>query len=239
MSINKRIKLGLTEQFQCSYIPEQQEQLLVVLDRQVMNHEDYQSLMMLGFRRSGADIYRPHCPNCNSCKSLRILCETFSPSKSQKRIANKNRDLSYYVSREITEEHFELYRRYITARHRDGSMYPPSWQQLHNFANCDWLDTLFLEVRLGKQLVAVAVTDTMLDSLSALYTFYAPEMEARSLGSACVLKQIELCQLTARDYLYLGYQVDECPAMAYKSRFQPCEELVNGRWQAAGKKPLV
>lgn len=231
MSVDKQIKLGLTELFECGYIPSQQEQLLVVLDRKVMNGANYQSLLSLGFRRSGGDIYRPHCPNCQACKSLRVDCTAFTPSKSQKRIAKKNADLTYEVSTQLTDEHFELYSRYIEARHQGGSMYPPSWPQLTNFATSDWLDVLFIEARLGEQLVAVAVTDMLDTSLSALYTFFEPTMEARSLGTACIMQQITLCQQTNRPYLYLGYQVDECPAMAYKSRFQPCEVFLEGKWQ--------
>jgi len=232
MNVNKQIKLGLTELFDCSYIPTQQEQLLVVLDRQVMNGEDYQSLLGLGFRRSGSDIYRPHCPRCSSCKSLRVLCNPFQSSKSQKRVANRNRDLDFRLQTLLSDHHFALYSRYITSRHIGGSMYPPKQQQLDNFARCDWLETLYLEAWLDGQLVAVAITDVMDDSLSALYTFFEPELAQRSLGTACILQQIELCKRTSREYLYLGYQVDECPAMAYKSRFSPCESFINGGWRS-------
>jgi arginine-tRNA-protein transferase len=33
-----------------------------------------------------------------------------------------------------------------------------------------------------------------------------------------------------KEWLYLGYQIDECPAMNYKTRFHPHQRLVNQRW---------
>lgn len=45
---------------------------------------------------------------------------------------------------------------------------------------------------LDEKLVAVAVTDELSNGLSAIYTFYDPEIsQTRSLGSYCILWQIE------------------------------------------------
>ena len=78
-------KIGLSQQFDCSYLPDKQEQLLVILDSQCYNAARFQDLLELGFRRSGDQIYRPHCPSCNACESMRLPVKDFVLSKSQKR----------------------------------------------------------------------------------------------------------------------------------------------------------
>ncbi|MDP1776210.1 MAG: arginyltransferase, partial [Moraxellaceae bacterium] len=80
------------------------------------------------------------------------------------------------------------------------------------------------------KLVAVSVTDELEDGLSAVYTFYDPDLDRRSLGTLAILSQIKLCQLRGLKHLYLGYWVKQSPRMSYKARFRPLELLINGEW---------
>ena len=226
------LKVGLTPKHPCSYLPERQEQLLVLLDKELLCQEGYEQLLSAGFRRSGSDIYRPHCQLCRACESLRIDVAHFTPSRSQKRIIRQNRDLTISLSEQEKPEYFRLYQRYINERHQDGAMYPASRQQYDGFLLCDWLPPGFMEVRLDQQLVAVAVTDLLGQALSAMYTFYDPDLEHRSLGSFAILSQLELAARLNKSWVYLGYQVDGCKKMNYKQHFRPHQRLVAGHWQA-------
>ncbi|ART83498.1 arginyltransferase [Oceanisphaera profunda] len=224
------LKVGLTPPHACSYLPQQQEQLLVLLDKNRLNAQDYEQLLSAGFRRSGSDIYRPHCQGCTACQSLRIDVAHFAPTRSQKRIARNNRDIEITVSDSDHPAYFELYQRYINQRHLDGAMYPASHGQYEGFVLCDWLPPTFIEFRLEKKLVAVAVTDTLSQSMSAMYTFFEPALAHRSLGTFAVLTQLKIAQKTAKQWLYLGYQVDECAKMNYKQHFRPHQRLIAGTW---------
>jgi arginine-tRNA-protein transferase len=82
-------RIGLSQPFECSYLPDRQEQLLVILDPSCYSSNKFESLLGLGFRRSGNQIYRPHCPICSACSSVRVLADEFMPTKSQKRKLNK------------------------------------------------------------------------------------------------------------------------------------------------------
>ncbi|NHI00318.1 MULTISPECIES: arginyltransferase [Oceanimonas] len=226
------LKVGLTPKHPCSYLPGRLEQLLVLLDRELLCPEGYEQLLSAGFRRSGSDIYRPRCQACQACESLRIPVSDFMPGRSQKRILRKNRDLDIRLSQQDKPEYFELYQRYISCRHQDGSMYPASHQQYDGFLLCQWLPPAFLEIHAGERLIAVAVIDILSHSLSAMYTFYDPKEERRSLGSFAILCQIQLAQKLNKQWLYLGYQVDGCRKMNYKQRFRPHERLVGGHWRA-------
>ena len=66
--------------------------------------------------------------------------------------------------------------------------------------------------------------------MSAVYTFYDPELTAASIGTYSVLKQVEFCAKHNLQYLYLGYYVANSPHMKYKSRFVPNERLIGGKW---------
>ncbi|MBW8192447.1 arginyltransferase [Neiella marina] len=231
----QQARLALSQPSQCSYLEDQQEQLLFVLDQRVMNEYGYDYLLAHGFRRSGTEVYRPHCASCSACQSLRIPVAEFVASSSQKRVAKKSKAFRWQVSEDVSDDHFAMYSRYIEQRHSDGSMYPPNRQQLTKFSRNEWLAVLHLECWLDDQLVAVAITDETPNALSALYTYFEPEFEHLSLGTACILQQIELAKAIGKDYLYLGYQIDNCSAMNYKTNFRPNEQFIGGRWLTCKK----
>ncbi len=196
-----------------------------------MNLATYNELIQFGFRRSGGFLYRPHCPDCDECISLRIPVKKYQFSKNDKRTLRKNKDLSILrISAKYIEEHYELYRRYINERHPNGSMENPSRKDYHRFLICDWADTQFLEFRMGEKLLAVAVTDITSSGYSAVYTFYDQSVANRSLGHYAILKQIELSEETGLAYLYLGYWIKDSDKMRYKARYKPAEGFKNDRW---------
>lgn len=170
-------RVGLTQEFDCSYLPNRQEQLLVILDPSCYSTDKFESLLGLGFRRSGNQIYRPHCPICSACNSVRVLAQDFIPSKSQKRKLNKAKNqFEVKYSTQERPEYYPLYSKYITMRHQDGSMYPPEKEQFQSFLLCSWLKITFIELWHQDTLAAVAVTDCMNSSISAIYTFFDPDL---------------------------------------------------------------
>jgi arginine-tRNA-protein transferase len=121
----------------------------------------------------------------------RIPVAQFNPNRQQKRIFKRNADLQVRpVNRRFSEEYFDLYQRYIEQRHADGDMYPPSRDQFSTFLVRDLPFSRFYEFRLDGRLLAVAVTDLLPNGLSAVYTFYEPDEERRSLGRFAILWQI-------------------------------------------------
>ncbi|MBT1449371.1 arginyltransferase [Glaciecola sp. XM2] len=225
------MKFGITQRFTCNYLPEYEEQLLVSMAPANELNELYSQLMHSGFRRSGEQLYRPHCPDCRRCNSVRVLTGEFSPSKSQKRILAKNKHIKVKMTSDQRDDHYPLYERYISAFHADGTMYPPSYTQYRNFIACQWQQPVFLEARQDDgSLLAVAVTDRVKDGLSALYTYYSPDFEKHSLGKFMIMQQIYQADAMGLPFLYLGYQIDECRKMNYKTAFEPYQRLIDNRW---------
>ncbi|MBH0001853.1 arginyltransferase [Pseudoalteromonas sp. SWYJZ12] len=226
-------RVGLTQEFDCSYLPNRQEQLLVILDPSCYSTDKFESLLGLGFRRSGNQIYRPHCPICSACSSVRVLAQDFMPSKSQKRKLNKAKSqFEVKYSTQERPEYYPLYSKYITMRHQDGSMYPPEKEQFQSFLLCSWLKIAFIELWHQDTLVAVAVTDCMNSAISAIYTFFDPDFEHYSLGSVMILEQLKFAKEQNKQYVYLGYQIDECDKMKYKTQFLPAQKQLNDEWVA-------
>ena len=226
----KYFQFGLTKSFPCNYLANENERLIVVTNGQYINNENYQRLLMSGFRRSGDQVYRPHCQQCKACESIRIPVKEFKPSRSQKRILATNRDLEARIVFKANDSYFPLYQNYINSNHRDGSMYPANKEQYTNFIFSEHISQLFIEIYQQEKLVAVAVCDNLVNSLSALYTFYDPTLSKRSLGKYAILKQIELSKKLHKHYVYLGYQIDSCAKMNYKSQYYPHERLQNENW---------
>ncbi len=229
------LRFGLTAPAQCSYLPEQAEQLVFLLPEQPISASLYQQLLQLNFRRSGEQIYTPHCPSCRACQSVRLSHKTFSPSRSQRRILHKaRRQQWHYQLAEQPQDYFALFADYITHKHADGTMYPPERAQLDAMLRCSWLKVCFLEQYYQEQLVAVTVVDVTSDALSAVYTFYQPAVSAFSPGILAVLFLLQLSARLQKDWLYLGYQIDACDKMAYKAAFLPQQRFIAGHWHSFG-----
>lgn len=230
------MKFGLTQAFPCSYLPDQSEQLLVYVEDNQDLRSQYGILIRAGFRRSGDQIYRPHCRQCNACQSIRVISNEFKPSKSQKRILKKNRAVEVKVRRHIQANYYPLYETYINERHADGSMYPPSISQFINFIDCEWNAPLFFEAWQDDELIAVSIVDELDEAYSALYCFFAPHLADRSLGKYMIMQIIRHAVALNKPYVYLGYQVDACRKMNYKRDFYPHERFFENKWHRIAKK---
>ena len=225
------LKVHTTYPHSCSYLAGQQATTLFIDPRQEVDQKLYSSLSLLGFRRSGNHIYRPHCAQCNACVPSRLPVGNFQASRSQKRTWRRNRDLTVEQTDDIMDDQsYDLYRRYIEQRHADGDMFPPDREQYESFLNNAWDCTRYFRFHQQNRLIAVAVVDVMVDGLSAIYTFFEPEEEQRSLGTYAVLWQIEQARKMGLDYLYLGYWIQNCQKMSYKADYQPLELFLDGCW---------
>ncbi|MBR9727831.1 arginyltransferase [Shewanella intestini] len=224
------LNVAVTKTFECSYIPGNQERLLVIQENQLNDHL-FEQLLAMGFRRNGNAIYKPHCGACQQCVSIRVPALDFIPSKRQKRTLKANQHIHWQVSHQASEHHFPLYCRYINQRHNDGPMFPPTSQQYNEFLDCDWLEPTFIELFDGEKLIGVAVTDMLPNSLSAIYSYFDPDYEKNSLGSLMILLQCELAKEMGKQFVYLGYQIDDNIKMRYKRQYRPYQLLTASGWQ--------
>jgi len=196
----------------------------------------YPVLLANGFRRSGDQVYRPHCEQCQACQSLRIPINSFIKSRSQKRLVNKNKKFITKMSTQADDKYFDLYRSYINTIHHDGPMFPTSRAQYDEFIESQWNHALFIEIYDQDKLIAVSITDQLITQQSklwsAFYCFYDPDYKEYSLGKFAVLTQLKLAVEHDVDYLYLGYYIESCQKMNYKNQFNPHQRFIDEEWKS-------
>ena len=233
-SAGTRVPLYLTAPHPCAYLPGLTARTLFVDPLAPMDGRLYQQLLEQGFGRSGAHVYRPACEACRRCTPVRVPVGRFAPNRSQRRTARHNDDVSCIERPAVfDEEHYALYAAYVRHRHPGGSMSEDaSPESYRDFLIRPWGgETSLLELRLGGDLLGVAVTDRLPGALSAVYTFFDPEAERRAPGTLGVLRQIELARRLDLPHLYLGYWIAECGKMSYKDRFRPVQAWREGHWR--------
>lgn len=230
--IPKELLFYISAAHECSYLPGREAVTLFADPEQPLTQQSFTTLSELGFRRSGGLVYTPRCPSCNACIPARLVVDAFTPNRSQRRNWQANSDLEVRtIERQFSDEHIELYRRYIRSRHADGSMNVEGREAVERFFLCDWSNTFFIEILRSGDPVAVAVVDLLGSGLSAVYTFFDPAEEQRGLGVYAVLQLVAEAKRRQLPYVYLGYLIHESPKMAYKAHYHPLEQFRDGRWQ--------
>ncbi len=227
-----RLLLG-TEQ-PCGYLPRRLSRSAFVAPHTQVNSEVYGALIANGFRRSGDYAYRPACSNCKACVPVRVPVATFSPNRAQRRCLKRNADLVIECRSTLDDEHFELYRRYLLARHPFGGMDADDAKAFREFLGSTWGVTEFWCFHQAGVLRMVAVVDRLPEGLSAVYTFFDPDHSAQSLGTYAVLSQLARAKSEGLEYLYLGYWVAGSPTMDYKRHFEPLQQFDGNDWSAFG-----
>lgn len=225
------IPLFLTPSHQCNYLTTELAQLVFVHPSFTMNTAIYSQLIAQGFRRSGNDIYTPHCPHCNACMPARIDVAQFQLNRNQKRCLKKNTHTIATIKPALFETaHYELYRRYQYSRHGDSNMAQSTPEDYIDFLSSHWCTSQFVEFTIADELAGVAVIDSVDVALSAVYTFFEPKFSNYSLGTYAVLWQIAQAKAQHLDFVYLGFWIKDCRKMNYKSHYQPLQVLINQQW---------
>jgi arginyl-tRNA--protein-N-Asp/Glu arginylyltransferase len=223
----------LTDPETCPYLHDRASQLEVRLAATV-SPEEHSVELASGVRHFGRSYFRAACPDCSECISLRVPVATFHPSRSQRRVLKKNRDVELELGQPTLDaERLDLYRRFHGDREqRRGWL--PSPMDLEGYV-CSFVDNPVLthefRYRVDGTLVGIAYVDESSDSLNSIFAYHCPEYSRRSLGTFDILSEIEAAAARGKSYLYLGYYVAGCQSMEYKRDFRPYELLVDGKWK--------
>ena len=217
----------------CPYLPGRIEQQLFTELSGNGVQEVFEQLSLGGFRRSHHIAYRPACRGCSACVPVRIAVDGFEMTKSWQRVLRANADLTVEsAGKRITDEQFRLFQRYVRSRHGDGDMARMNRRDYASMVVSSPVQTELVEFRdRDGTLIAACLMDWLADGLSAVYSFYEPDLPKRSLGTQVVLWMVEEARRLGLPYVYLGFWIENSPKMAYKGRFRPLEGFSADGWQ--------
>jgi arginyl-tRNA--protein-N-Asp/Glu arginylyltransferase len=220
----------------CGYLPGRtwrQEYELVG----TMTPAEYMARMQTGWRRFGNMMFRPRCPECQACRSLRVPVATFRPNRSQRRCREMNAgQVRVSIGRpEVTREKLDLYDRYHAFQSdtkgwrihepKDADEYVSTFVD-NPFPTEEWCYTL------DGRLIGVGYVDVLPEGMSAIYFYYEPDLRERSLGTWNVLCHLESAAQRGLPHVYLGYFVAGCRSLEYKANFAPNEMIgPDGVWR--------
>jgi arginine-tRNA-protein transferase len=219
----------------CSYLPDEQSSLeqLVMQD---VSAEEYERMLVRGWRRFGPMYFRPACQACNQCVSLRLPTDTFKPNRSQRRARAACAHFRVEVGPpRVDPERLALYRAWHAEREQTREWGASPLGMRDYFLQFAFPHPAAREVAYyddtaegGPRLVGLGICDEMPNAWSAVYFFYDPAYARYSPGSANVVFQVELARARGIPHVYLGYRVQECASLRYKGTFRP-HELLQGR----------
>jgi arginine-tRNA-protein transferase len=215
----------------CEYLPDQTSRLRYDINDRLTPVE-YTDRLQRGWRRFGPVMFRPDCPSCRQCLSLRVPVDAFRSSRSQQRAWKTNqRDLALAIGQpSISDTHRRLYSKVHQYQSREKGWRGPDSDGADTFADNPF-ETEEWRYTAGDRLIGVGYVDRLPQALSAIYFYYDPDERQRSLGTYNVLSIIERARTLGVPYAYLGYYVEGCGSLAYKAAFQPNEVLGrDGSW---------
>lgn len=184
-----------------------------------------QELIERGYRRFGKIYFRPICTQCNECQSIKIDVDNFIFSKSARRVLKKSKDISIKVQHPtMTRNHLELFAKYHKHMNiKKGWDYHETSPDHYFNSFVNGYEDFGYEVLyfFEDKLIGVDLIDILKDGISSIYFYYDPDFAKYSLGKLSLYKQIEFAKRFDKKWIYLGYYVENCPSLAYKSEYTP------------------
>ena len=177
----------------CSYLPDETQSLEHRVPAS-MAETEYADLLEHGWRRHGRYFFRPACPSCVKCRSLRVDVNAFRPTKSQRRIARKNEDIRWKLRpASVTDDHIRIFNAY----HRDMQS-RRGWRENHTdaddyysaFLAGDWEFAWEFAFFRGNTLLGISLVDLVGDVSSSIYFYHDPIWRPHGPGTFSLLCEL-------------------------------------------------
>lgn len=217
----------------CPYLHEQTARMPLSWPRGMVMPQQLDLLLEQGYRRSGPLLYRTACPACHACETTRLDVSEFRLRRSQRRVRNRG-DRLLRVEQGFPQcdpQRLELFNRHRAERGLDSDSKPLDAEAFRCFLVETCCQTRELTFWLEGALVGVATFDLGETSMSAVYTYFRPDLKHLSLGTYAILKSIAWAKENGLRWYYLGFYVADNPHLNYKSNFLPQQRRSEGAWK--------
>lgn len=210
--------------------------MLEYVECEQLTIEEYGILLEQGWRRFGRSLFRPRCPFCTACWSLRVIVNEFAMNRSQRRNHQENsgRVTLRIGSPNASEKKLALHDAFHSKQSEEigWPRHPP--KDLQSYVSSFVSNPITTEEWCyydGDKLIGVGYVDVVPQGLSAIYFFHDPEYRPWGLGTWNVLSIMQEANRRECEFVYLGYYVNGCRSLEYKARFKPYEVLEpSGQW---------
>ncbi len=208
----------------CSYIDNKEQTTHYKIIDNCSSYSS-QELIERGYRRFGKMYFRPVCPTCQECQSIKIDVPNYTFSKSSSRVMKKAKDLKSYIQTPtLSQAHLDLFEKYHKfMRDKKGWKYNKTTPEHYYNSFINGHEDFGYEVLYfdKDKLIGVDLIDILEDGISSIYFYYDPDYSKFSLGKLSLLMQIKFAKQSNKKWIYLGYYVEGCPSLDYKAEYKP------------------
>ena len=188
--------------------------------------EQMDILWALGWRHFGIHFFRysasRHWGGFRMVMPLRVDLLKFAPSRSQRRVSGRNRDLRVVIRDTFIDDakeglfyrHRERFKENVPDSIYDFLSEEPAVEPCRNHEIC---------VYDGDMLLAASFLDVGGQATSAVYAMFEPSESKRSLGVFTMLEAIGYSRELGCKYYYPGYTYREPSVYDYKKNFAGSE----------------
>ena len=163
---------------------------------------------------------------------MRIEVEKFNPGKSSRRTIKKNKDIQVRIVSppSVTPEKLTLYEHYVSSKHGESNVTPDSTIPVVYSMHYGYDHIIEMNYSWDNTPVGIGIVDEGEDCLSSNYFYYDTDYLDRRPGIFSILQEIFLAKRMGKRYYYLGFYIENNPAMSYKKDFRPNQILRYDEW---------
>ena len=208
----------------CSYLDNKEQTMHYKIIDNCSTYTNTQ-LIQRGYRRFGKMYFRPICPTCQECQSIKIDVQNYSFSKSSKRVLKKASNIKSYIQTpSLSQAHLDLFEKYhLYMKEKKEWEYNKTSANHYYSSFVNGHEDFGYEVLYfdDDKLIGVDLIDILDDGISSIYFYYDPDYSHLSLGKLSLLLQIKFAKKSNKKWIYLGYYVEDCPSLNYKADYKP------------------
>lgn len=224
---------GVEDPKPCPYLDGRISQM----EHQVMlevSSDESDALLERGFRHFGPVWFRPLCEGCQACVSVRLDVRQFLPKRSQKRAWKAMQSLRPMIRRPgVDAERLALFHAWHQERERARGWFAETldeetYYMQFAFPSSTTQELAYYDDNANGRLMMIGIYDVTPRTISAIYCYHDPAYQHLSPGVGNIMTLLDMARRNGQQYLYLGYQVMDCPSLRYKANFGP-QEILMGR----------
>ncbi|MCL2591914.1 MAG: hypothetical protein FWD82_00990 [Defluviitaleaceae bacterium] len=188
---------------------------------------NYEKHLNLGWRRKKNVLYHYKCEECAKCNLYKVNTFLFKPKRKHRRLLNKtNGHFLKTNSLNFTNEKYELYNKYMLAKHKKVVSENDYIEYLTKY----FVNGFELQLYIYDKLQAVAFIESLRNSVNLVYYMYKIDGLYSDLGNYMYLYMFSFAKQNNLQWAHLGHISAEVPRLAYKGMYNPSYIYTNGLW---------